>query len=150
MLPTTLKESFLPTSNEPPQEVRTQRFLITLSIGLALFFMSFFVLPMSMALFGVMYSLGSIIIMISTLFIAGIRQQWEHLKEKNRLPCFAAYVGTIVLTLVFALYPGLWFRSILVFLSVFVQCCALTWYCLSYFPRAQASLRAMGHFIFGL
>ncbi|OQR92504.1 hypothetical protein ACHHYP_03651 [Achlya hypogyna] len=148
MLPTTLKESFLP-ADETPQELRTQRFLVTLCIGLVFFLSSFFVLAVSMAAFGVLYSFGSITIMVSTLFLAGPRQQWANLKEQNRLPCFGAYLATIALTLLFALYPGLWFRSILVFVSVFVQCCALTWYCLSYFPRAQAGLRACGHFVFG-
>ncbi|EQC40138.1 hypothetical protein SDRG_02788 [Saprolegnia diclina VS20] len=150
MLPTTLKESFLRNDEAPAQDARnTHRFLMTLGLGLVLFLVSFFVLPLSMAAFGVLYSFGSLIIMLSTLFLAGPRQQWANLQEKNRLPCFTAYLSTIGLTLVFALCPGLWFRSIFVFFSVFVQCCALTWYCLSYFPKAQAGLRACLHFAFG-
>ncbi|RHY98425.1 hypothetical protein DYB37_002971 [Aphanomyces astaci] len=85
--------------------------------------------------------MGSLVIMGSTLFVATIKQQVETLRaNSNRTWGFATYLASIALTLCFALYPGLWFRSVLVFLSVCVQCGTLAWYCLSYFPRVQAGL----------
>ncbi|RHY45912.1 hypothetical protein DYB30_001327 [Aphanomyces astaci] len=87
--------------------------------------------------------MGSLVIMGSTLFVATIKQQVETLRaNSNRAWGFATYLASIALTLCFALYPGLWFRSVLVFLSVCVQCGTLAWYCLSYFPRVQAGLPA--------
>ncbi|RQM25678.1 hypothetical protein B5M09_003563 [Aphanomyces astaci] len=87
--------------------------------------------------------MGSLVIMGSTLFVATIKQQVETLRaNSNRAWGFATYLASIALTLCFALYPGLWFRSVLVFLSVCVQCGTLAWYCLSYFPRVQTGLPA--------
>ncbi|CAK4654017.1 hypothetical protein LEN26_006164 [Aphanomyces euteiches] len=130
-----------------PSSQSTERFAVCMGIGLLLVFGSFLLIPMSMAAFGTVYSIGSLVVVGSTLFVASMKQQLENLKEKNRGSCFAIYLVTIALTLFFALYPGLWLRSLLVFLSVFVQCCALAWYCLSYFPRIQAAIRAAGSYI---
>ncbi|KAF0694128.1 Aste57867_14968 [Aphanomyces stellatus] len=134
------------TAPSPPPS-NTRRFAICLGFGLVLFLGSFLLFPFSMAAFGTLYSLGSLVIMGSTLFVAGFKQQLDTLKDKNRGTCFAIYLGTVTLTLFFALYPGIWFRSILVFISVFVQCAALTWYCLSFFPRVQAGVRAASSYI---
>ncbi|KAF0754451.1 hypothetical protein AaE_005328 [Aphanomyces astaci] len=135
------------TAPSPPPS-SSRRFLMCMGCGLVLFLGSFVLFPFSMTAFGVVYSMGSLVIMGSTLFVATIKQQVETLRaNSNRAWGFATYLASIALTLCFALYPGLWFRSVLVFLSVCVQCGTLAWYCLSYFPRVQAGLRAASMYI---
>ncbi|ETV98225.1 hypothetical protein H310_08948 [Aphanomyces invadans] len=148
----TLAEPFLlvteGTSTPSPPPSSSKRFLVCMGCGLALFLASFLMFPFSMAAFGLLYSTGSIVFMGSTLFVAPIKQQLDTLRaNSNRATCLAMYLCSIMLTLFFALYPGLWFRSMLVLLSVCMQCATLAWYCISYFPRVQAGLRAASMYV---
>ncbi|KAM3526573.1 hypothetical protein MY4038_006752 [Beauveria bassiana] len=59
-----------------------------------------------------------------------------HLLSTPRLPFTAAYFGSIIMTLAFAIK-----NTILTLLSALVQLAALAWYLVSYFPMGAAGLR---------
>ncbi|KAM3425910.1 hypothetical protein MY4824_004629 [Beauveria thailandica] len=59
-----------------------------------------------------------------------------HLLSTPRLPFTAAYFGSIIMTLIFAIK-----NTILTLLSALVQLAALAWYLVSYFPMGAAGLR---------
>lgn len=68
----------------------------------------------------------------------GPLQYAQHLISGPRLPFTAAYFGSIVMTIYFAV--GL-HSTILTLFSSIVQLVALLWYLVSYFPMGSTGLR---------
>ncbi|KAG5913591.1 hypothetical protein E4U42_000996 [Claviceps africana] len=66
-----------------------------------------------------------------------------HLLSAPRLPFTAAYFGSIILTLVFAIKLH---STILTLLSSLVQLACLIWYLISYFPMGSTGLRLAASF----
>jgi hypothetical protein len=85
-------------------------------------------------LFGVLYTLGNICSIGSTMFLMGPANQIKKMFASTRLIATIVMLLALVLTLVsaFALKDGL-----LVFLFVIIQFFALLWYSLSYIPFAR-------------
>ncbi|KAH7727809.1 Vesicle transport protein [Aphelenchoides avenae] len=84
--------------------------------------------------FAVMVSLGSIISIIGTFFLAGPMKQLKSMFEMTRLIATLVYILMIVLTLV----AGLVLRNPpLALICVLGQYLAMAWYSISYIPYAR-------------
>ncbi|KAJ4511319.1 protein transport protein sft2 [Exophiala dermatitidis] len=88
--------------------------------------------------FAILWSVGSMLFLASWAFMMGPYQYAQHLISGPRLPFTAAYFGSIVMTIYFAV--GL-HSTILTLLSSIVQLVALAWYLVSYFPMGSTGLR---------
>jgi len=84
------------------------------------------------------WSVGSMLFLASWAFLMGPYQYAVHLMSGPRLPFTAAYFGSIVMTIYFAV--GL-HSTILTLFSSIVQLVALVWYLVSYFPMGSTGLR---------
>ncbi|OQR86751.1 Membrane protein involved in ER to Golgi transport (ISS) [Achlya hypogyna] len=88
--------------------------------------------------FAVMYSIGSLCGLLSTMFLVGPARQLANMFAKHRWVASALYLGLIVLTLIVAFSnlakPA---RVILVLIFVVLQFLAAIWYSLSYIPYAR-------------
>lgn len=107
----------------------------------ACFALCFAILPL-LALkprkFAVLWTLGSLLFVISFGVLQGPLNYILHLISPARLPFTVAYFGSIIMTLVFSI--GL--RStILTILAAVVQILAAIWYTVSYFPMGVQSLK---------
>jgi hypothetical protein len=85
--------------------------------------------------FGICYSFGNILAILSTLFIMGPWSQLKSMFHPNRALATCIYLGALVATLAvaFTLKNGM-----LVLALVLVQLLALFWYSLSYIPFGRA------------
>ncbi|XP_067658171.1 uncharacterized protein [Haliotis asinina] len=88
--------------------------------------------------FALLYSLGSLFIISSFSFLWGPVHHAKHLFSFGRLPFTAAYFGTMLLTLYFAM----WVKStIFTVIFAIAQVIALVWYIISYIPGGQTGLK---------
>ncbi|KAK9447862.1 Got1/Sft2-like family-domain-containing protein [Limtongia smithiae] len=108
----------------------------------AIFFVVCFALFPVLALrpqkFAVLWSVGSLLFLISFGCLQGPVNYIMHLVSLQRLPFTIAYFGAIILTLVFSL--GL-HSTILTLLACIVQLIAAIWYAVSYFPFGSQGMR---------
>ncbi|AYU75987.1 Got1/Sft2-like family [Leishmania donovani] len=84
--------------------------------------------------FGVLFTLGSLMCLGGTLFLAGPARQFKSMFNEGRWIASTVYIITMVLTLLCAvlLHSGL-----LTILMSIIQLLALAWYILSYIPFAR-------------
>ena len=89
--------------------------------------------------FAILYSLGNITSMGSTLFLFGPASQCKRMFKRGRFIATTLYLLALVSTLVFCLFffdsenrPPL--QRLIVLLLILLQFCALVWYTLSYIP----------------
>ncbi|KAL1515117.1 hypothetical protein AB1Y20_004180 [Prymnesium parvum] len=82
--------------------------------------------------FGIKYSVGNLIALLSTGFLMGPKTQLKRMSHPTRWMAALVYVLAIAATLVFCFVQPR--RMFLVLLCIVVQCCAMFWYCLSYIP----------------
>ncbi|RSL70601.1 hypothetical protein CEP54_001748 [Fusarium duplospermum] len=88
--------------------------------------------------FVTLWSVGSLMFLASFAAVMGPMAYVYHLLSTPRLPFTAAYFGSIILTLVFALKLH---STILTLFSAIVQIACLLWYLISYFPMGSTGLR---------
>ncbi|ROT37007.1 SFT2-domain-containing protein [Sodiomyces alkalinus F11] len=101
-------------------------------------FALFPVLSLRPTKFVILWTLGSIFFLASFAAVMGPMAYARHLLSAERLPFTSAYLGSLGLSLYFAL--GL--RStILTLVSAIVQLACLVWYLISYFPMGSTGLR---------
>ncbi|RDA90892.1 hypothetical protein CP533_4444 [Ophiocordyceps camponoti-saundersi (nom. inval.)] len=93
--------------------------------------------------FVILWSVGSLLFLASFAAVMGPVNYLHHLFSTPRLPFTAAYFGSILLTLVFALKLH---STILTLLSAVAQLACLIWYLVSYFPMGAAGLRLAASF----
>ncbi|KAK9324443.1 Got1/Sft2-like family-domain-containing protein [Lipomyces orientalis] len=117
--------------------------LISAIIFFVLCFALFPVLALRPQKFAVLWSLGSLLFVLSFGCLQGPMNYAMHLISLNRLPFTIAYFGSIVLTLVFSL--GLR-NAFLTILACLVQIVAAIWYTVSYFPMGTQGMRVAGRF----
>ncbi len=96
--------------------------LVTFSITLNLF------------TFGVLYTLGNVVALASTLFLMGPTNQIKRMFAKERWAVSTAVLVLLALTLFSAFYLH---KKGLTILFCLLQFCAMTWYALSYIPFAR-------------
>ncbi|KAH6996640.1 Got1/Sft2-like family-domain-containing protein [Ilyonectria robusta] len=88
--------------------------------------------------FVILWSVGSMMFLASFAAMMGPMNYVYHLFSAPRLPFTAAYFGSIILTLVFALKLH---STILTLFSAIIQLACLVWYLISYFPMGSTGLR---------
>ncbi|KAK5134451.1 hypothetical protein LTR08_006498 [Meristemomyces frigidus] len=114
--------------------------------AIALFVVCFTLLPilsLRPRKFAILWTMASVLFLSSWAVMMGPLVYARHLMSAERLPFTATYLGSIALTLYFAL--GL--RStILTLFSSIVQIVALVWYLVSYFPMGSTGLRFAARF----
>lgn len=93
--------------------------------------------------FVILWTVGSILFLASFAAVMGPLNYVYHLFSAPRLPFTAAYLGSIILTLVFALKLH---STILTLFSSIVQLACLIWYLISYFPMGSTGLRLAASF----
>ncbi|KAK2079897.1 hypothetical protein QBZ16_002292 [Prototheca wickerhamii] len=132
--------SLLARFNEATTLDRTQRlvgFAMCAGLGLLLCFLApaFLFRPVKFAL---VYSLGNLFAIGSSLFLAGPSKQLSTMRRLATILYLVSIVGTLASAM--ALHS-----TILCLVFIFLQTAALLWYCLSYVPFAQAFvLRLVG------
>ncbi|TLD20344.1 hypothetical protein PspLS_08360 [Pyricularia sp. CBS 133598] len=93
--------------------------------------------------FVTLWTLGSVFFLCSFAAMMGPMAYIQHLLSGPRLPFTGAYLGSMTLSLYFAI--GL--RSqILTLFSAIIQLVCLVWYLVSYFPMGSSGLRLMSNF----
>eukprot|EP00003_Mantamonas_plastica_P027034 TRINITY_DN5697_c0_g1_i2.p3 TRINITY_DN5697_c0_g1~~TRINITY_DN5697_c0_g1_i2.p3 ORF type:complete len:156 (-),score=27.37 TRINITY_DN5697_c0_g1_i2:655-1122(-) len=100
-----------------------------------------YILSLKLTKFAILYTIGNILALGSTMFIVGPWRQFKNMTKKNRLIASGIYVLALAGTLWAALKPDP--SVILVILMVVIQFCALIWYCLSYVPGGRATCSAL-------
>ncbi|KAJ5794301.1 hypothetical protein N7457_000900 [Penicillium paradoxum] len=117
------------------------------NLGAAVCFMLCFflfpVLTLKPRKFAVLWSVGSVLFLISWAVLMGPRTYAKHLISGARLPFTAAYFGSIALTLYFAIGLQSLFLTLI---SSILQLVALVWYLVSYFPMGSTGLQYVGRF----
>ncbi|KAL4813670.1 Got1/Sft2-like family-domain-containing protein [Aspergillus spinulosporus] len=106
-------------------------------------FFLFPVLSLKPRKFAILWSVGSLLFLLSWAVLMGPMIYVRHLISGSRLPFTAAYFGSIAMTLYFAI--GL-HNTFLTLLSSIFQLAALLWYIVSYFPMGSTGLQFMGRF----
>jgi len=81
--------------------------------------------------FGLLYSLGNISAIMSTMFLLGPMKQLKNMFQLHRAIATVIFIISIALTLMAALW---WKNVALTVIFMIIQFCALFWYCLSYIP----------------
>eukprot|EP00435_Cladocopium_sp_Y103_P050124 s2735_g15.t1 len=87
--------------------------------------------------FALTYTLGNIVALVGTFFLAGPRKQVRKMADKNRAHASAIFVSAMVLTLVAVEAPRFHGRALLILALVILQWMSLVWYTLSYIPYGQ-------------
>ncbi|BDD55108.1 protein transport protein sft2 [Monascus purpureus] len=113
------------------------------AVCFALCFFLFMVFATKPRKFAILWSVGSLLFLMSWAVLMGPWTYARHLVSGPRLPFTAAYFGSIVTTLYFAI--GLRSTLLTLFSSLF-QIAALLWYLVSYFPMGSTGLQYMGRF----
>lgn len=126
-------------------------FLICFLLGVILSFMSLFGvldLVINPTKFAVIYSLGNVLSIGSTLFLWGPKKQCKGMFETtDRGIATAVFVSCILATIMLCIFYPKWY---LVLIFIIIQFCAATWYTLSWFPRIRSwMLRCLGRCICG-
>lgn len=88
----------------------------------------------NLKLFAMLYTLGNITALGSTLFLMGPAKQMSSMFSKTRMVATLVMLVSLALTLCAAFW---WKKNLLALLFVIIQFLAMTWYCLSYIPYAR-------------
>ncbi|KAL6053842.1 T-box transcription factor TBX19 [Balamuthia mandrillaris] len=94
-------------------------------------------LLVSPAPFALLYSVGNVLFLASTMFLVGPVKQVKNMFSPVRLVATIIYLASLGLTL-FVVFTSR--AAILVALFVIIQFCALIWYAASYIPYARTCI----------
>lgn len=87
--------------------------------------------------FAILYTIGNIVSLCSTMFLYGPFEQIKTMFHPTRRVATWTYIFCIVATLI-AARSG---QTLIVFLLMFLQFCAMVWYCSSFIPWGRKILR---------
>ena len=91
--------------------------------------------------FAILYTVGNLIALMSTMFLVGPKKQWEKMVDSKRKTATLVYLVSMFATL------GLCFEApdlrILILVAVIVQWLALLWYSLSFIPFGRTVFRRL-------
>lgn len=116
-------------------------FGICLLGALACFILCFAIFPVLLLKarkFALLWSLGSVLVLVAFAVLQGPLNYLAHLISPKRLPFTVVYVTSFILTLVFTLAVK---SVILALIACIIQVLAAGWYTISYFPMGAQSLR---------
>ncbi|XP_063227512.1 uncharacterized protein LOC134533787 [Bacillus rossius redtenbacheri] len=126
-----------------PSLTRVQRilgFCIFVSLGFLFFGLAALYIPVLLLKarkFALLYTLGSLFIILSFSFLWGPMNHLRHLLSRERVPFTLVYFGTLAATLYFALEVQ---SMPLTVLCATGQIVALLWFLVSYIPGGQTGL----------
>ena len=93
--------------------------------------------------FAVLYSMGNMTSLCSTLFLVGLKRQIKNMTKEHRRVSAGTYLTCMVLTPVVAYtLPDM---NLLIIVLVVVQWASLTWYSLSYIPFGRTMARGLAN-----
>ncbi|PNF43182.1 hypothetical protein B7P43_G15676 [Cryptotermes secundus] len=127
-----------------PSLSRVQRiigFCLFVMLGLLCFALAAMYVPVLLfkaRKFALLYTMGSLSIICSFSFLWGPVNHMRHLFSRDRLPFTAAYFGTLLSTLYFALHVQSTPWTVLCAVG---QIVALLWFLISYIPGGQTGLQ---------
>lgn len=111
------------------------------AFGLLLTFISIPMLwTMQVTKFAVLYSVGSVVSILSTLFLMGPVKQFQRMLEEKRILATIVYIGAIGATLAVAFTTH---NAGACLILLVVQICAMVWYVLTWIPGGQAMLKGL-------
>lgn len=90
--------------------------------------------------FAIIYTIGNLITISSTLFLFGPCSQVRNMFKAKRIVATLIYFGSMAFTL-FAAYQ--WGKFWIVALALLIQFLAMVWYCASYIPWGRSILTRM-------
>lgn len=90
-----------------------------------------------------MYSLGSIMAMVSTCFLVGPKRQLKTLFENHRLLATSVYLVSIAATLAIAFTVSGILGVVGCIICVVCQFLAAAWYAITYIPGGQDCLKGL-------
>ncbi|XP_054164615.1 uncharacterized protein LOC128962276 [Oppia nitens] len=126
-----------------PSLSRTQRiigFIVFVLMGLFCFTLSSLYIPVLVfkaRKFALLFTLGSLFIVLSFSVLWGPISHMKHLFSKERLPFTLTYFGSLITTLYFALKVQ---STLFTAIFALIQVIALIWYVMSYLPGGQTGL----------
>jgi Got1/Sft2-like family len=82
-------------------------------------------------------TIGNIIALCGTCFLAGAESQARRMFHKSRKVASMMYLGSLGVTIILLLLPHFFLRGLILLLLMIAQYVAITWYCLSYIPFAR-------------
>jgi len=88
--------------------------------------------------FGILYTFGSVIGLLSTMFLMGPVNQVKKMCASTRVIATFIMLLSLFLTLWSALY---WKKNGLVLIFIIIQFLAMTWYSISYIPFARDAVK---------
>lgn len=89
--------------------------------------------------FGILFTLGNLLILGGTFFLAGPVKQFKSMFSEGRWIASVIYIISMVLTIVCAVVLD---SGILTIIMCIIQLAALGWYILSYIPFARDAVKA--------
>jgi Got1/Sft2-like family len=95
--------------------------------------------------FALLYSLGNITSLLSTLFLVGPQSQWERMKSPSRRAATLIYLSSLTATLLLCVEAPE--QTLLVVAAVLCQWLSLLWYSLSFIPFGQSLARRAAYSI---
>uniref|UniRef100_A0A7R9YT22 Vesicle transport protein n=1 Tax=Chlamydomonas euryale TaxID=1486919 RepID=A0A7R9YT22_9CHLO len=91
----------------------------------------------NIALFAILYSVGSVTSIASTMFLMGPLRQIQRMFENHRIYATVTFLAAIVATLLVAFLLE---NAALCIVLLVIQMCALAWYCITWIPGAQTAV----------
>ena len=121
---------------------RVYGFLACFIVGCLLSFLSIggiFAAFLSPKKFAMLYSLGNLSSLGSTLFLIGPMRQLKRMFKKTRIFATILFLGSLIGTIVFSFYfdKQIWWHKLLLLVLILLQFLSLIWYTLSYIPFGQ-------------
>merc|ERR1712002_897943 len=118
---------------------RVKGFCICFGIGVLVCVLGSLVLALgplggNLKLFAVLYTIGNMMAIGSTLFLMGPMKQLSNMFAKTRVIATVVMLSALILTLCSAFW---WKKNVLALMFVIIQFCAMTWYSISYIPYAR-------------
>jgi len=122
---------------------RLYGFIGCLAVGFVLSLLGSIVLFLAqLALFAILYSLGTIVSLAGTGFLIGFGTQVKLAFKPVRVVATLAFIASIALVFVGAFVIG---SDVLCIIFVIIEYLAYTWYSISYIPYARSAvLKAVG------
>jgi len=97
--------------------------------------------------FAISYSFGNLISLCSTGFIVGPKKQFQNMFQGHRAPTVIVYLGSIVCTLIVALwrhFPLAKIRGLILILLIMLQMVAYLYYVCSFIPYGRQMATSFG------
>lgn len=101
----------------------------------------------ALTVFAMFYSIGSIGMVMSTVFLVGFKQQMKNLWNPKRWLVVAVFFLNAIASILVALFIHHRIKNLLLLILVLTQIFAFFWYSLSYIPYGRKLLKKSGSYL---